>query len=305
MLRAWFISAALVAASSLCGPAVAQEPFRLDRAFGAPDNLTLSVNYRTRYEFQDGRFRSGFLGSDQILVERLLLGAEYGFGGLYVGAELQDSRQQLADAGTPIGTDDVNAVELLRGYIGYRTEDAFRAGDSLDVTVGRITIDAGSRRLTARNRFRNTINGFAGVHARWTGPGGDALQGFYTLPVARRPTDAASLLNNEIDIDEENINQRFWALHYTRPEIFGDLTGEIYIFGLQEEDREELQTRDRDIFTPGFRLYKDKAAGAFDYEIETALQIGQSALSTSPDAPLLDTFAQSYCRRRRVFHALS
>lgn len=269
----------------------AQEPVRLETLLGAPDNLSISAVYRVRYETLDGRFRSGLTGSDQILAERLLIAAEYDFGNFYIGGELQDSRQQLADTGTPIGTDDSNAVELLRAYVGWRGDDTFLAGDSLDLTFGRITIDAGSRRLSARNGFRNTINGFTGLHARWTGPQGDAVQAFYTLPVARRPTSQSALLSNDIDVDEENFNVGFWGLHYTRPNLFRDLTGEIYIFGLHEDDREELQTRDRELYTPGFRLYQDKAVGAFDYEFETALQFGEAAFSSSPTAPALDQFA--------------
>ncbi len=268
----------------------ALRPVRLKTILDAPDKLNISAAYRVRYETLDGRFRAGQTGSDQILVQRLLIAAEYDFGGVYIGGELQDSRQQLADSQTPIGTDDSNAFEILRAYIGWRGNNAFMTGDNLDLTFGRITIDAGSRRLAARNGFRNTINGFTGVHGRWTGPQGDSFQGFYTLPVARRPTVPAALFENVIDTDEENFNVRFWGLHYSRPNFFAGLTGEVFVFGLQENDREELQTRDRELYTPGFRLYKDKSIGAFDYEIETAIQFGQAALSSSPSAPSLDQF---------------
>ncbi len=285
------VIATLATAPTVCSQAAAQDMAAIEQYARVPENLTISVNYRLRYETLDGRFRSGLLGSDQILAQRLLVAAEYDFGGFYVGAELQDSRQHLADTGTPLGGDDVNAVELLRGYVGYRAESAFRTGDRLDVTAARITMDVGSRRLTARNRFRNTINGFTGLNAVWTGPGDDTLQAFYTLPVARRPADLARLLDNEVEVDEENSRQRFWALHYTRPQTFGDLTAEVYLFGLQEKDRDDLQTRDRSLLTPGFRLYKERSAGGFDYEIETALQFGHAALSSAPDAPRLDALA--------------
>lgn len=292
ILRGGCVSIAMLAAvTSAIEPAAAQDRLSLGRALRASDAVTLALNYRARYEHQSGRFRADFQGSDQILAQRLLLAVEHDFGGLYAGAEFQDSRQQRADTGTPLGSDDVNAVELLRGYVGYRTDDAVLPGDRLDVAAGRITIDLGSRRLTARNRFRNTINAFTGVHGRWTSPRGDAVQAFYTLPVARRPADAPSLLQNEVERDDETIHQRFWALHYTRPHGVGALTSEVYLLGLRETDRNDRQTRDRNLLTPGFRLFKTPSVGAFDYGIETALQVGRSALSSAPDAPRLDTLA--------------
>lgn len=277
----------------LCGAASAEAdaPWRLSDAIGAADNLTLSGAYRIRYESLDGTFRSGRGGSDQILVERLLLAAKYDFGPVYIGGELQDSRAQLADSGTPLGTDDVNAFELLRAYIGYRTSDAFRSGDKLDLTAGRITIDAGSRRLVARNRYRNTLNSFTGIHAVWAGADGDRVQAFYTFPVNRRPNDFASLEDNEVHFDEENPHVRFWGVHYTHPNLIGGTTGEFYVFGLNEDDRAEVATRNRSLYTPGFRLLRTSSPGKFDYEIETALQFGHSRASTSAIAPELDYFA--------------
>lgn len=266
-------------------------PWRLSESIGAPDDLTLSGSYRVRYESLDGTFRSGSGGSDQILVERLLLGAEYDFGSIYIGGELQDSRAQLTDSGSPLGTDDVNAFELLRAYIGYRTSDAFVSGDKLDLAAGRITIDAGSRRLVARNRYRNTLNSFTGVQALWTGSSGDQVQAFFTFPVDRRPNDIASLEDNEVHFDEENPHVRFWGVHYTYPDLIGKTMGEFYLFGLNEDDRAEVATRNRNLYTPGFRLLKAPAPGKFDYEIETALQFGQSRAATSATAPELDHFA--------------
>jgi hypothetical protein len=276
------------------GAATAAEPWTLSEALGTPENVALEGSYRVRYETLDGPFRAGSAGSDQILVERLLLSARYDFESIYVGAELQDARAQLADAGTPLGTDDVNAVDFLRAYVGFRTSDLFQDGDEVDVTLGRITIDAGSRRLVARNRFRNTINAFSGIQWLWTGAGGTQLNAFLTAPVERRPSDTASLLDNDIELDREDDAVRFWGVHYIKPRLLGAWTGELYVFALREKDRDGQATRDRDLYTPGFRLFRPPDTGAFDYEIEAALQLGDSRLSTSDTDPLLDHFAQFY-----------
>lgn len=288
------VSAGLIgflAIVSIYSEANAQTPIRIENVLNTPENLSLSVNYRVRYETLNNRFRSGFTGSDQIFLQRLLLAGEYDFGGVYIGAELQDSRQQLADSGTPVGTDDVNTFELLKAYVGYRGDDVVLSGDNLDIAAGRVTLNISSRRLAARNRFRNTINGFTGVQVRWTAPGGGTLNSFYTLPVNRLPNDAESLLSNDVQFDRERINQRFWGVHYTTPEFISELTAEFYVFGLQESDSNSLATRDRNLFTPGVRFYKSKSSGAIDFDFETTLQVGDAALSTAADAERLNTIA--------------
>lgn len=272
----------------------AQSPIRLNDVSGLPDGLSVSGAYRVRLEGVDGRFRSGFDGTDQILVQRLTLAAEYDFGGLYIGGEFIDSRQQLADDGTPIGTDDVNPAELLQGYIGYRTDNAFLQGDSFDIKAGRMTLNIAPRRLSARNGFRNTINSFNGIRADWTAPNSDELIAFYTLPVRRQPSDRDSLLNNQVVFDRESFNQRFWAINYTRPDLFLGTSGTLYVYGLQEEDNPDFQTRDRNLFTPGFRLNRPPDVGQLDFEIDAALQFGESNLSSNPTAPELDHFAQFF-----------
>ncbi len=238
------------------GPAAASEPWTLSEYLGVPSSLFIEGSYRVRYEALDGQFRAGANGSDEMLVERLLLHARFATSSIYAGAELQDSRAQLANSGSPVGTDDVNTFELLRAYLGYRRSSVLRDGDELDLTLGRITIDTGSRRLVARNRFRNTLNAFAGIHGRWTGTKGDQLQAFLTVPVERRPGDAASLLDNRPDFDRDADHVRFWGIHYTKPAVFGHSTGELYLYGLNENDPAERATTHRELYTPGFRLFK-------------------------------------------------
>lgn len=283
------LAGAALSAATFTGAARA-EPWRLEEALHVPDGLSLSGSYRVRYEYLDGQFRAGAAGSDQILVERLLLGAEYDFGGLYAGAELQDSRAQLEDRGTPLGTDDVDAVELLRGYVGWRGKGVLREGDTLDLAVGRLTIDLGSRRLVARNQYRNTANNYTGAHLTWSS-GKTDVDAFFVLPVDRRPSDFAGLQRSAVDLDEENTRVRFWSVYTHRKSLLGDIEGDLYLFGLQEQDRPELTTTDRNLFTPGLRLFRKPRSGKVDFEFETAVQTGKSALSRTPGAPRLEHLA--------------
>lgn len=258
-----------------------EEPWRLHEALSAPAWLELGGSYRVRYETLDGIFRAGTEGSDQILVERLLFAAQANFEPFYAGFELQDSRAQLDDAGTPLGTDDVNAAELLRAYLGVKRSDVFVSGDQIDVSAGRMTLNFGRGRLVARHQFRNTINSFTGVRALWEGLGGKRVQAFYTLVVDRRPNTRPRLDDNDIVFDAESLEARFWGVDFIHEDIFGWLTGETYVFGLQEDDRSDFPAN-RNLLTPGVRLFTAPAKGAWDFEIEAAAQVGESRSMTSP-----------------------
>ncbi len=141
----------------------ALSPWLLGTALNSPNWFSVDGSYRARYESLDGPFRAKATGSDQILVERLLLNVRANVDRFYADVELEDSRQQLADSGTPLSADSVNTFEPLQTYLGARFSDAPSTGDHLDLTAGRMTIDIGSRRLIARNRFRNTLNAFTGI----------------------------------------------------------------------------------------------------------------------------------------------
>lgn len=238
-------------------------------------------SYRIRYETLDHPFRAGTSGSDQILAERLLLFVRFEGRNFYAGAELEDSRVQVDDRGTPLGTDDVNAGELLRAFVGFRSQNLLRRGDRFDVQIGRITLGMGSRRLSARNRFRNTINGFTGLHATWTSPKGTRLQAFFTLPVNRKPSEFDRLARNDIELDHESLDVRFWGLHAARERFIGPVAVEADLFVLNESDSPRNPTRNRDLVTPGFRLHLPPSSGGWDFEVEAALQTGASRESAN------------------------
>lgn len=278
----------LAALLCACATRVEAGPWRLAEALGAPQNVTLTGSYRVRYEHLDGQYRAGGGGSDQVLVERLWLAAEYARDKFYAGAELADARAQLDDAGTPLGTDDVNTFEPQQAYLGLRTRNGLVSGDALDLRAGRQTIDLGSRRLVARNLFRNTPNAFTGLVARWTAPGGTQWTAFYTLPLQRRPFDFPSLADDDSELDREHAGQRFWGLDWVGR--FGDeVRLEMYLLGLDEDADSGPPTLARELYTPGLRAWREPAAGRLDVEFENALQFGRSRTTTT--GRRLDHFA--------------
>ncbi len=262
--------------AALCAAAHAEgEQQGTESAAEAPDRFSISGSFRVRYESMDNTFRIVGPGQDELLLSRLLVHAQFNGERFYGGFELQDSRAWLEQDLTPVGTDDVNVLEPLRAYVGYRNHD-------LDIQVGRMTMDVGSRRLVSRNRMRNTINSFTGVNARWSGPGGTRLQAFLTMPVARLPNNLERdrLRNNEFELDQEHWDRILWGLHMSDVRIGNRLDTDWYLFGIREKDRPSLPTRNRDFLTAGFRARN--SGDVWAYELETAIQHGKSRASILP-----------------------
>jgi hypothetical protein len=241
----------------------------------SPDRLSISGSFRLRYESMDNTYRLVGPSQDELLVSRLLVHAKIDGERFYGGFELQDSRAWLEEDLTPLGTDDVNALEPLQAYIGYKN-------DNLDIQVGRMTMDVGGRRLISRNRMRNTINAFTGVRARWSKPGSVGVDAFLTMPVARLPNNLERdrMRDNEFELDQEHWERILWGLHLSDLRISSRFESEAYLIGIREEDRPGLPTRNRDFLTVGARVHHSGEVWA--YELEAAIQHGTSRASSLP-----------------------
>ena len=263
-------------------PAFAEQPpWKLRDAVPLPERLSIHVEQRTRYEYLDNQFRAGRPGSDQVLALRTRVSVEYRITDwLKASAELQDSRSYFHDPNTPLGTGMVNSAELLQAYLELSFDGPF--GGSQKAQLGRTTMDIGSRRFVARNRYRNTSNAFNGLAWHWQDKGERELRAFYVLPVQRRPTDSLSIRKNKIQFDRESFDFQFWGLFYADRLPWGD-RGELFLFGMWEkgvyDSTDPEVTPRRKLVTGGFRLLRKPQAGHFDYELESALQGGRSRIS--------------------------
>ncbi len=268
----------VVAPAAYAEPLPAPEPWSLEKALGLPERLSISVDHRTRYEYLDNQFRRGRPGEDEIVAIRTRVRAGFRFTDwLRVGAEFQDSRSELADRNTPVDTGLVNAVELLEAWAELRFRGPL--GNQHVLRGGRLTMDIGSRRLVARNRFRNTSNAFTGVEGRWSDRPGRELRAFFTLPIQRLPNERDRLIDNEIEFDDVSSDFLFWGAFYESEVPWGD-RGELYVYGLYEDESfdpaDQVTVPRRRLATPGFRLFRARREGHFDWEIETAIQWGDS-----------------------------
>jgi hypothetical protein len=240
--------------------------------------LRLGIEQRTRYEHLSGDFRSTHTGDSNGLFLRTLLSVEARATPFVVGLEFQDARAWTSQ-GTPLNTTHVNPVDLLRGYVGLRDEHVFVRGDTLALTAGRMTLDLGSRRIVARNEFRNTINAFTGVDLQWTGPARELVRAFVVMPVLRFPSEREALEDNRIELDRENTDALLWGMFFRSRPLVARVAVEGYVVGFQEGDSALAPSANRRLVTPGFRLLRPAAPGAFDFQLEVMGQFGRSRAS--------------------------
>lgn len=253
--------------------------------------LDIMATQRTRYESLQNQFRAGAPGNDGALSLRTTILAELRRGPLFADVEIADARLYLADDNTPLNTTLVNPIDLLQGFVGVETGALLGGGSATRVRVGRFTMDLGSRRLVARNVFRNTISAFTGIDVLRTGKDDREARVFVTLPVDRRPSAREELAANAVRPDRESTGTIFWGV-FLSPWTSGSLHTDVYVLGLQERDSRSRVTANRRLVTSGLRVVRAPAPGTTDFEIETALQTGASRASTSPsDTEDLDHLA--------------
>lgn len=257
----------------------------------AADKLSVGGSIRARYEALTGQFRPGLPDDDDLVSLRTILTAEYDFGPVRVGGELRDGRIYDADPSSPAGTGEVNALEPVQAYVGADLEDALGEGSTTAIDFGRFTLDLGSRRLAADDGFRNTTNGFTGIRANWLGKGQEKATLFLTMPQIRLPSDKESILDNDVELDEESTDLIFWGGIVTLPAVVRGASLDLYFYGLDEDDSSDTATRNRHLFTPGFRLLRQPKEGAWDFEIEAVYQFGDIRTSTVADAAQQDVSA--------------
>ncbi len=273
------------------------EPLQLEREVNAPEWLTLSGEARMRYESLDGQFRAGRVGSDQLLLFRTLLLAEADTGPVSFGIEFQDSRTYLGDSGTPLSSSITNPLDVLQLYA--RLDDLpglLGVNSDSRLTLGRQTVSIGSKRQIERVSYANVIKSYTGAHFISEADRGDELHLVHVVPTARFPNTRPDIDDNELSGDEEQWGRRIWGVHYRRadilPEAVPGLWGEVFVYGLEEEDTDDFQTPDRSYIAPGFRLYRKPQPGQWDIDLEAALRQGTRYATSDPaDTQSLDVEA--------------
>ncbi|RJF85734.1 alginate export family protein [Sphingomonas cavernae] len=277
-----FLIAALVHGSTFAlaaGTAHAKDNPLLE-AVGSPEGLTLKASLRSRIEAIDGQFRPNIAQDDFMLSLKTTVFAEYDTGPVRFGGELWDARTYFQKTNSSAGTSEVNAMELVQAYVGLDLDD-LGDGSRATAKAGRFTLDIGSRRLVARQSFRNTTNAYTGAYLDWNSKAGDRLVLLWSMPQIRLPEDADGIRHDRVEWDQETTDLQLFGGSLTKAGVFGKGTLEIYGYRLFERDSGSRQTRNRRLFTPGIRLSRKPANGAFDYDLEGAYQFGETRSSTA------------------------
>lgn len=238
-----------------------------DGMIGLPEWLTLGLEQRTRYETFNHQFRRNGIGSDQQIVLRTRLQVGIHFKLFRFRAEFQDSRVYLEDEGSFINATHVNENDLLQLYVGLASRNVLGTGVPSEFKFGRLTMDFGKRRLIVRNRYRNTTNGFTGLHWRL----GDVTQwqfrAFLVQPVR--------IFLTKPDTED---HRSFFGGVFLKNQQIPMMKFDVYTFYLDEDDRQQTtHSQRRKLNTSGLRMFKTPAIGEFDYEVESVWQVGDSA----------------------------
>jgi len=255
-----------------------------------PDWLSLSFEQQTRFQNLDGQFRAGLDGSDQGLEWRNTLKADADFEGFSVTAELSDMRTYFVDSGSPLDSFTNNPFDILQANVTVPFSGLFSEEDQGFIRIGRFTMDQGSRRFVARNRFRNTINSFAGVQARLEN-GNTSLELFYTRPTSRRVS--GDWIDNDPRLDKQS-SDFFWGGFFTTQLTAEADSLQVYLLGADEK-RDQPANQRFDVLSTGVRLFRNPVPGRWHYDTEALYQFG--------DAPALDANSSLRDHKAHYFHA--
>lgn len=217
------------------------------------------VEHRTRFEFLEDPFRPGEPETQTQYPQRtrLRLGLD-GPGPLRFLAELQDARTH-SDGPRDFTGAEIDHVDVRQLFASATLRDVGGSGLRVDAHAGRLTLDVASRRLVARNRFRNTTNAFDGAHLQLARDDAWRVRAFFTRPV---PIDPGSF------DDESSSNQRFWGVAYEDRRL-GWLSFDAYYLGLSD------CIGGRDSTTLGGRVFRAPKAEQLDGELELIGQLGE------------------------------
>ncbi len=280
------------AAAQLVNPAPGQNPMyataipegRTANHFG---NLTLNGVLRTRFDAIDGQYRNSGPVSDSMFTSRAQIFGEWDTGPVRLGFELMDARAYPRQPNSTVDTGAINAMEMVQLQATFELGGLLGAGTSSELTIGRMSMDVGSRRLLGRPQFRNTANGITGVRLDRRDAAGNQLLLLWSMPQIRLPREPARVRDNAVVWDRETTDQQIMLAAYSWALPHNGVV-QLYAFGFLERDAPGFASSDRRLFTPGIRWFQPPRPGAFDLDVEAVVQMGTVSTSSAATARRVD-----------------
>lgn len=214
---------------------------------GAAD-LTLSLEQRLRYETIHNHFHPARSNSDDLALSRTLLYGEYAHDNWKVVLEGMDARQLQSDRATGLNAGMVNTAELIQAYVGFENE-------SWSVDIGKMTREERTRRVVARNRFRNTTNHFVGIDIKRK-LAEDQLRFFLLSPNETRPDRLADFHDNRQADDTFHGDNRVAGLTWQTENSFADME-----LGLFAWNRSDVRDQEQDLRALSLHFKKELENG--------------------------------------------
>jgi len=267
---------------ALSGSSKYEKPvWNLHDALKLPEWLSMSVEQRTRYETMNGQYKAGAKGGDQQIPLQTDVFMEARFRNFRIGGEFMDARQFGADSGSGVNNTHVDSIDLIQGYVAWADQNTLFSGLGTEIIAGRQSLNFGSRRLVARNVFRNTINSFDGLRLRVLDYDHWQFNAFVTMPVNRYPTASNDILDDQSQFDRPQGHTWFSGGFLEMTNIGWGVNSEVYLYHLDEGDTPKNQTTNRRYFTSGLRFYSKPAKAAFDFSLESIGQFGTVRANTT------------------------
>ncbi len=264
-------------------PAAPAAPWRMADALRAPGWLQVSLTHRSRYEALRDPVRGDT--PDTLGAVFMRTTARVGLGTDTVRLVLEgiDARALGASPDLALSTGQVDVLDVLQAHLALSARGVGGADGVLSARVGRMTLDLGSRRLVARNGFRNTINAFDGAELQWTAPRAGRVQAGVVSPVRRLPATADAMRDQVIEQDQASWGAVLGFVQYTGPAVpdLGQIDGGL--LGLYESDTADQPTRNRRLLTAHLRIVRPQGRGHVDSEVEVMAQLGQSRASSAAE----------------------
>lgn len=246
------------------------------------DWLDVGLDHRTRFEYRENDYRIYNGTKDGVTVPkyrpypdsiflfrtRAYLGIHDILDPFRFAVEFQNSSS--ANSVYPPDNGTTNEHEIIQAYGELYFKNALGNNRPLSVRAGRMHLELLDRRLIGNNQFRNTTNNFQGFRIHFGKKQNDwDLDTFGFQPIER--------LKYEMDRPEEQtwvfggvLSLRRWSEVITiQPYFIGRQTnGDPY------NPNVSWRTNDKDIYSPGLRVYGLFGKSGFDFDADFTKQFG-------------------------------